>query len=240
MPHTLRTADDPRGRRPFRGRPGAKRIGPGRSTGPPRRRRDRWTRGWRPRRRSCGPAGCGRPPPGSRKTRRATSCGTAWWCRRTPGSIPTSPRGPSVRAYASPFGSFTWATDFTPGREEMGPSARPSSAWRTIPIDWRNSCIRTRYRPKQSPVVSTGTSKRNSPYAAYGSARRMSWAMPEPRSSGPETPTSCASSRLMTPIPWVRTRKIVLPSSIASYSPRRPSTWASVSRQRSAHPAGRS
>src|SRR4029453_3749843 len=31
-----------------------------------------------------------------------------------------------------------------PGREEIGPSGSPSRAWRTILIDSRNSCIRTR------------------------------------------------------------------------------------------------
>src|ERR1043166_498687 len=45
----------------------------------------------------------------------------------------------------------TCPTDFTPGREEIGPSGSPSSAWRTTLMASRNSTIRTRHRAKQPP-----------------------------------------------------------------------------------------
>ena len=64
-----------------------------------------------------------------------------------------------VRAYDSAPDSIMRALT---RRDEMGPAGSPSSAWRTIRIDCRNSCIRTRYRAWQSPAVSTGTSKAKS------------------------------------------------------------------------------
>jgi hypothetical protein len=48
--------------------------------------------------------------------------------------VPTSPRGPSTRAYASPFGILICATDFNAGRDEIGPAGSLSSACRMIEI----------------------------------------------------------------------------------------------------------
>src|SRR4029453_16143929 len=58
---------------------------------------------------------------------------------------PRPPRAPSPRAYPSPLGTRTCPTDFTPGREEIGPSGRPSRAWRAIATDSGDSPLRPRH-----------------------------------------------------------------------------------------------
>jgi len=58
--------------------------------------------------------------------------------------------------------------------------------------------------------------------------------------SGPEMPTSCASSRDTVPTPWVRAMKKALDSSISSNSPMRPSILSMVARHFWAQPAGMS